>query len=478
MTWAQRLAIVSMIGLPAAACTNDQPTIVAEPTAGLRLVPLYRTAGTGRIFSGWFDNELKTGCHVGPAADGKTRCMPDGYAMEMFQDPTCQGEAVAISCKTERFISRLQFSGVSTGFELAPPTTPAGGRPPLFLLREDGCRPSEDIIGAIPPDVVRAVKTMVPDDRFAEMQETIVPLNEELDVIVLQGSDGSQSPQILRDHRRGALCTVLWTDTGRRCLPRSFSEGITGYADAACTMPLLTHGFTSTPFEMAVPDPGAPGAKPPFDPYGRRAKALFRFEAAPQDTATFVKTPSGCLRLPPEFSQAPTSVAVERLDTRVYPAIDPATRDVSSDRDFDVDGQRVVLADAPHELLRGSSQSCRINHLSGGRRACLDATPIEHIYWGDLQCHRRLALFNDPFVAPKRVLWAFGNPSFCGEAETRALSLRKVAASEAQLHWSSLDGTCAPSNASLHPGHDVFEVGGDTGLTTDDFVLGEPGAEM
>lgn len=49
MTWAQQLAIVSMIELPAAACTNDGPTSIAVPTAGLRLVPLYRTAGNARM---------------------------------------------------------------------------------------------------------------------------------------------------------------------------------------------------------------------------------------------------------------------------------------------------------------------------------------------------------------------------------------------------------------------------------------------
>lgn len=72
----------------------------------------------------------------------------------------------------------------------------------------------------------------------------------------------------------------------------------------------------------------------------------------------------------------------------------------------------------------------------------------------------------------------FGRSAIHRFAQKQAVSLRKVPASEAQMHSASVDGMCAPVGGSLHPGHDVFEVGGDTGLTTDDLVLGELAAEM
>jgi hypothetical protein len=71
---------------------NPVPPANADPTAGSRLKPKYRQGDDGAkeyLAGQWFDSMRGEDCTFQLAADGKTRCLPDGTTFRYYADAAC-----------------------------------------------------------------------------------------------------------------------------------------------------------------------------------------------------------------------------------------------------------------------------------------------------------------------------------------------------------------------------------------------------
>ncbi|MFT3776543.1 MAG: hypothetical protein QM820_65210 [Minicystis sp.] len=74
------------------ALTDPVPPANAEPAAGSRLKPKYRLGDDGakEYLAGlWFDSMRNEDCSFTLAADGKTRCLPQGSEFRYYADASC-----------------------------------------------------------------------------------------------------------------------------------------------------------------------------------------------------------------------------------------------------------------------------------------------------------------------------------------------------------------------------------------------------
>ncbi|APR86455.1 Hypothetical protein A7982_11804 [Minicystis rosea] len=90
------------------ALTDPVGSAHAEPTPGSRLKPKYRVGDDGakEYLAGlWFDSQRNEDCSFALAADGKTRCLPQGTEFRYFADASCETPMVLLqnACSAPKY---------------------------------------------------------------------------------------------------------------------------------------------------------------------------------------------------------------------------------------------------------------------------------------------------------------------------------------------------------------------------------------
>lgn len=77
--------------------------------------------------SGWFDSELSIECSFRKAADGETRCLPNGNQVVYFSDGACQVPIVVSACPPGAHVLLIEdaCSGAARVFPVSGSSSPA-----------------------------------------------------------------------------------------------------------------------------------------------------------------------------------------------------------------------------------------------------------------------------------------------------------------------------------------------------------------
>lgn len=457
----RRLSPLASLLLFFAGACDGGPTPI-EPAAGSRLAPLYREVEGTRIFVGWFDRELQTECALVDDREGQIRCYPTGSTLWGHTDPQCASPLVQLACPGTRFRTEISFGQAPQSFSL----TPVGAVPPLFLKQQDMCVAASEVPSARLPATASVVtSTPIAADALVQMHHEVVPLNEELEILVRVGSDGSRSPHEWRDRKRAKVCFPAWTEHGLRCLPGWSSPHLQlSHVDSACMLPLLQFGGAAGDI-VALPDAGPPNAPPGRSPFGERLIALYRLAPVAKDIPTFLKTPAGCE--PQAVTGEGQLAAAERIDVRAFPKLGAPSVSWLGDTMFQVGDQRVVLDEPPGKLHEQAGGSCRLAYLQDGRMACLQG---DHpIFATSRDGCGELAYF-DPFVTPRRLLVQEEGHLFCTPRSTKLYALTPLAEPPLDPRGESC-GIPQDPQGFQHP---AFAVGPEVAPGPDGVILGEP----
>ncbi len=82
------------------ALLDPVPEAAADPVSGRRLKAQYRLGddGSKEYISGtWYDSQRNENCSFTLAADGSTRCLPDGVGVTVYGDSACMSPVVMLT---------------------------------------------------------------------------------------------------------------------------------------------------------------------------------------------------------------------------------------------------------------------------------------------------------------------------------------------------------------------------------------------
>ncbi len=223
----------------------------------LRIITLGAPGGSA-VPMGFYDSELDTECDFLDAADGKSRCLPQGpeQVEEGFSDAACSQRVLRSrlsDCgQTPKYANVAGTNGVLRTYAITPlPASTA-----TFYRDSRGCKPSEaePAIAA-----VFAIGAEVRPDRFVSAKSEWRDTESGMGIEFLVGDDGTEQAVSSRDKQRTECSAMTVRNQGVACVPVWASydyqyQDFSVFADAKCNERLAqsNSAFTSKTLDFII----------------------------------------------------------------------------------------------------------------------------------------------------------------------------------------------------------------------------------